>query len=163
MSQELLEPAVLSPSGAEADALGEDLPLINSLGFGLEPYGPRTYILRSVPGGMCRRGGRSRTGRAGLGARELAPPGKNRRKGRAAQNGGLQGRNQSRAQLRTGGAAAPGGSRLLRDRALLPPRPPCLLDAQPERPGQAVQAHRLIPSNHETVSVSIIAEKARFM
>ena len=54
MSQELLEPAVLSPSGAEADALGEDLPLINSLGFGLEPYGPRTYILRSVPGGMCR-------------------------------------------------------------------------------------------------------------
>ena len=52
MSQTCLEPVPYTPDRAAAAALSEELPLINSLGFGLEPFGSGTFVLRSTPCGI---------------------------------------------------------------------------------------------------------------
>ena len=52
MSQNCLEPVPYTPDRAAAAALSEELPLINSLGFGLEPFGNGTFVLRSTPCGL---------------------------------------------------------------------------------------------------------------
>ena len=52
MSQTCLEPVPYTPDRAAAAALSEELPLINSLGFGLEPFGNGTFVLRSTPCGL---------------------------------------------------------------------------------------------------------------
>ena len=52
MSQVLLEPAPYRPDRAAAGALEEELELINELGFGLEPFGEGTFMLRAVPEGL---------------------------------------------------------------------------------------------------------------
>lgn len=52
MSQALLEPVPLSPTAHDAEMIDDNLELLNSLGFGLESYGERDFILRSAPAGL---------------------------------------------------------------------------------------------------------------
>ncbi|MBI2869553.1 MAG: DNA mismatch repair endonuclease MutL [Chloroflexi bacterium] len=48
-SQVLLEPATFEVSPAQAASLKERLAALSGLGFGLEPFGVRAYLVRSVP------------------------------------------------------------------------------------------------------------------
>ena len=52
MSQGLLEPQTFTLPGPASDALRAELDFVNSLGFEVEPYGERSFVLRAVPGGM---------------------------------------------------------------------------------------------------------------
>ena len=53
MSQGLLEPQTFTLPGPASDALRAELDFVNSLGFEVEPYGERSFVLRAVPGGMA--------------------------------------------------------------------------------------------------------------
>jgi len=48
-SQALLQPAAVELSPANARLMTEQLPLLGRLGFGIEPFGPNTFLVRSVP------------------------------------------------------------------------------------------------------------------
>ena len=52
MSQTFLESVPYTPDRAAGAALSEELGLINSLGFELEPFGDGTFMLRSAPAGL---------------------------------------------------------------------------------------------------------------
>ena len=52
MSQSLLAPVPVSVNGADAEIISKNAELLASLGFALEPYGERDYILRAVPEGV---------------------------------------------------------------------------------------------------------------
>jgi len=47
--QELIEPVVVSLSPAECEALSAAIPHLREEGFTLEPFGPRNFLVRSVP------------------------------------------------------------------------------------------------------------------
>ena len=49
MSQTLLAPATLRPGEGEAELLEQNAALLSQLGFELEAFGPREYIIRAVP------------------------------------------------------------------------------------------------------------------
>ncbi|MGE5550345.1 MAG: DNA mismatch repair endonuclease MutL [Bacteroidota bacterium] len=55
--QRLLLPATVNLSFQQARILAERLPIFAELGFGLEPFGPNTYLLRSLPAALCRTDG----------------------------------------------------------------------------------------------------------
>ena len=48
-SQALLDSQVIEFSPSSADLLKENLPLLNQLGFEVEEFGPKAYMLRAVP------------------------------------------------------------------------------------------------------------------
>lgn len=48
-SQTLLESVQVEFSPAAADLLEEKIPLLNSLGFRVEPFGPHTFVVRAIP------------------------------------------------------------------------------------------------------------------
>ena len=48
-SQTLLEPVTVELSIQETRLLEEQLPVMQALGFDLEPFGPNTFILRATP------------------------------------------------------------------------------------------------------------------
>ena len=48
-SQALLEPVTVELSGQEASLLEDQLSVMQSLGFEVEPFGPNTFILRAIP------------------------------------------------------------------------------------------------------------------
>jgi DNA mismatch repair protein MutL len=48
-SQSLLQPATVEIPPAEARLLNDQLPILHHLGFQVEPFGPRTFIVRSIP------------------------------------------------------------------------------------------------------------------
>jgi DNA mismatch repair protein MutL len=48
-SQALLQPATVHLSPSSARMLGEQLDLLNHLGFQVEPFGPGTFMVRSIP------------------------------------------------------------------------------------------------------------------
>ena len=52
MAQSLLAPVTLRPDGADAELLAEKAELLAELGFEIEPYGERDWIVRAVPAGM---------------------------------------------------------------------------------------------------------------
>ena len=49
MSQQLLTPATLRLSGEDAELIEKNGALLGELGFEIEPFGEREYILRAVP------------------------------------------------------------------------------------------------------------------
>lgn len=48
-SQALLQPAAVDLPPASARLLEEQLPLLERLGFGVEPFGPGSFLVRSIP------------------------------------------------------------------------------------------------------------------
>ena len=52
MSQSLLLPVPVSVNGADGEIISKNAELIASLGFELEPFGERDYILRAAPSGV---------------------------------------------------------------------------------------------------------------
>ncbi|MBC7249234.1 MAG: DNA mismatch repair endonuclease MutL [Anaerolineae bacterium] len=48
-TQTLLEPMTLELTPAQTAAVEEQLPLLNRLGFAIEPFGGNTYLVRAVP------------------------------------------------------------------------------------------------------------------
>ena len=53
-SQALLDSQVIEFSPSSADLLKENLPVLNHLGFEVEEFGPRAYVLRAVPALLSR-------------------------------------------------------------------------------------------------------------
>lgn len=51
-SQLLLSPSIIRPSLEDAELLEKNLPLLSELGFEIEPYGEKEYIVRGVPADM---------------------------------------------------------------------------------------------------------------
>ena len=49
VSQSLLEPVPVELTPAQATILQEHLPALSELGFDIEPFGGRTYLVRSIP------------------------------------------------------------------------------------------------------------------
>jgi DNA mismatch repair protein MutL len=49
VSQELLEPLTLDLDPLLVGVLAEQLPLLNQLGFGLEPFGGNSFLIRALP------------------------------------------------------------------------------------------------------------------
>lgn len=47
--QGLLEPMAIDVTARQSEVLGSNLKLLSDWGFGLEPFGERSYLLRSVP------------------------------------------------------------------------------------------------------------------
>ena len=52
MAQSLLTPVTLRPDGADAELIERNAALFASLGFEIEPFGEREYILRALPADM---------------------------------------------------------------------------------------------------------------
>ena len=52
MAQALLSPATVNLSGEDAVILEENLPLLTGLGFEIEPFGERSFVVRTVPADM---------------------------------------------------------------------------------------------------------------
>ena len=52
MAQTLLSPATVNLSGEDAGVLEENLPLLTRLGFEIEPFGDRSFVVRTVPADM---------------------------------------------------------------------------------------------------------------
>ncbi len=52
LSQTLLTPVTLRPSGDDAELLDQNAALLRELGFEIEPFGEADYIVRAVPAGM---------------------------------------------------------------------------------------------------------------
>lgn len=48
-AQALLQPVTLELPGAAAQLLNEQLPLLSKLGFSVEAFGPRTFLIRAFP------------------------------------------------------------------------------------------------------------------
>ncbi|MGE5598891.1 MAG: hypothetical protein ACM3XS_05885, partial [Bacteroidota bacterium] len=55
--QRLLLPATINLSTQQARALAERLPVFTDLGFGLEPFGQNTFLLRALPAALSRMDG----------------------------------------------------------------------------------------------------------
>ena len=53
MAQSLLTPVTLVPGGGDAELLEENSALLSSLGFEIEPFGEREFIVRAVPADMA--------------------------------------------------------------------------------------------------------------
>ena len=53
MAQSLLTPIPLRPDGADAEALEQNAALLSSLGFEIEPFGEREYVVRALPADMA--------------------------------------------------------------------------------------------------------------
>jgi DNA mismatch repair protein MutL len=52
--QELMLPETLEVSGAESAWLAEALPAFAQLGFALDPFGPTTFVVRTIPASALR-------------------------------------------------------------------------------------------------------------
>lgn len=52
MAQSLIAPATVNLSGEDAALLEENLPLLMELGFEIEPFGDKSFVVRTVPADM---------------------------------------------------------------------------------------------------------------
>ena len=52
MAQSLLAPVTLRPDGADAELIEDNAELLSSLGFEIEPFGEREFIVRALPADM---------------------------------------------------------------------------------------------------------------
>ena len=52
MAQTLLSPATVNLSGEDAELLESNLPLLTELGFEIEPFGEKSFVVRAVPADM---------------------------------------------------------------------------------------------------------------